>query len=88
MQASPMTWLETTTSAPSSFDQGAQHLDAVLELGLRLPATSRTRTDVSIPKRGVMRLVAEGSDIESTPPPSERCAACRAGRSRCAGDAG
>ncbi len=34
-----------------------------LKLAARLPVRKRTKMDVSIPKRGVMRLVAEGVDI-------------------------
>ena len=60
----PMTWFEANTSAPLSSIRLLSLLTQCSKSSVGSPVSRRTRTDVSIPKRGVTGLIAEGLDVE------------------------
>ena len=59
-----MTWVEAKISEPSSSTNALSLLTQYAKSAAGSPVNNRTRTDVSIPKRRIMDLIAEGFEIE------------------------
>ena len=59
-----MTWFDANISAPSPSISTFSLLTQYSKPSSGSPVSRRTSTDVSIPKRGVMGLIAERLDVE------------------------